>query len=129
MAERTQEEIQAELDSSDEPVRGAGGDQVIDDSGGGDGDAGGKAAAELEAGKKGWVPKDKFKGPPEKWKPASQFLADGDKFQKSTQRELLELRQKVADFEGTKTQFAKFYEELLANKQKELDGAISELRI
>lgn len=43
--------------------------------------------------KMGWVPKDQFRGPPEKWKPAEQFIIDGHSIQQQTSKELREMRQ------------------------------------
>lgn len=42
--------------------------------------------------KLGHVPKDKFNGPPEKWKTPEQFILDGKEIQSTTARELKELR-------------------------------------
>ena len=40
----------------------------------------------------GWTPKDKWTGPPEQWKPADAFIRDGREIQRSTARELRDLR-------------------------------------
>lgn len=40
----------------------------------------------------GWVPKEKFKGPADKWKPADQFLLDGHEIKDRVSRELREVR-------------------------------------
>lgn len=40
----------------------------------------------------GWTPKDKFRGDPEKWKPADQFIVDGRKAERNMKRELDGLR-------------------------------------
>jgi hypothetical protein len=45
------------------------------------------------ASRMGWVPKDKFRGPEEKWKPADQFILDGNDIKSAQSRELKEMRQ------------------------------------
>lgn len=42
--------------------------------------------------KMGWVPKDQFRGNPDDWKPAEQYILDGKDIQKATARELKEMR-------------------------------------
>lgn len=85
-----------------------------------------EAEAEAEAGRKGWVPKDKFKGDPTKWKPASAYLEAGRRFEKNAQKELQELREKYANLEKTGQAFAKFHEEAIARKDQELKDSIAE---
>jgi hypothetical protein len=43
----------------------------------------------------GWVSKDEFRGEPEKWKPAEQFIRDGRDIQQTTARELRSLREQM----------------------------------
>ncbi len=45
--------------------------------------------------KMGWVPKDDFKGDPEGWKPAEQFILDGREIQAKSARELREVNAKI----------------------------------
>ena len=40
----------------------------------------------------GWTPRDQYKGPPEKWKDARQFILDGREIQSETARELRSIR-------------------------------------
>jgi hypothetical protein len=124
--ERSAQELEAELAEVDAAIgsRAAGGLEA-----GGEGPDPAEVAAAEEAGRKGWVPKEKFKGPPEKWKPASQFLADGEKFSKNLQRELDDLKSKYSKLEATSRNFVKYHEEVLATKQADLDRAIKDLRV
>lgn len=46
----------------------------------------------------GWVPKEEFRGEPDKWKPAEQFIRDGREIQQSTSRELRSLREQFDRF-------------------------------
>ena len=86
-------------------------------------------AAESEAGRKGWVPKDAYKGEAAKWVDAKTFLARGERFATNLQKELTEVRAQLANFEGTKAAFIKFNEETLAKKDSDLRDAISALRV
>lgn len=43
----------------------------------------------------GWTPKEKFKGDPEKWKPADQFIIDGRKAERNMKRSLEEMRSQM----------------------------------
>lgn len=87
------------------------------------------AQAEQEAGRKGWVPKERFKGDPATWVDAKTFLERGERFTANLQREITALQKKIDGFEGTKAAFAKFYTEQLERKDRELKSAIAELRI
>lgn len=46
----------------------------------------------------GWVPKDDFKGDPEKWRPADEFIRAGRDIQKSQSSELKSIKQEVERF-------------------------------
>lgn len=85
--------------------------------------------AALEAGAKGWVPKNLYKGDPSKWVDAKTFLQRGEKFNSNLQREVAAMRKQLADFEGTRKAFVKFHEETLAKKEAEFATAIKELRL
>lgn len=49
----------------------------------------------------GWVPKDKFTGPPEQWKPAEQFILDGREIQRDTAAQLKSLQARLDDISRT----------------------------
>lgn len=87
------------------------------------------SAAESEAGRKGWVPKDQYKKDPATWVDAKTFLERGDRFVGNLQREVDALKQKLSDFEGTKAQFIKFSNEQLELKDRQLNEAITALRV
>lgn len=88
-----------------------------------------EVAAIAEATRKGWVPKADFTGDEKRWVDAKTFLERGERFNKNLQREVQQLKEQLASFEGTKQQFIKFHEQTLAAKQSELDTAISALRV
>lgn len=52
----------------------------------------GPSADEEEARRRGWVPKEEWKGAPEAWKPADKWLDYGDSAIRRLQRELLEVK-------------------------------------
>lgn len=136
---RTAAEVEAELEALPALGLSDGDEDEGADDEDGDGDlaaAEAEAAAataiaqsEQEAGRKGWVPKDRFKGDLATWVDAKTFLERGERFTANLQREIAALQKKVGEFEGTKAAFAKFYTEQLEKKNKELQAAISELRV
>lgn len=84
---------------------------------------------EEEASIKGWVPQDQFSGDPSKWVDAETFVKRGERFTNNLQREVEALKRQVANFEGTKKQFQKHFEEVVARKNAEIDAAIREARL
>jgi hypothetical protein len=120
-----------------ELIAAAGGKAAGSDDGSGKGAGAGAetpeqkalAAAEAEAVRKGWKPKDAYEGDPDKWVDAKTFLDRGDKFNKNLQREVAALKAKLESFEGTKQAFVKFHEETVAAKDKELAAALKQLRV
>lgn len=85
--------------------------------------------AEEEASRKGWVPKDKYRGDPTKWKPASQFLEDGKRYQKNLESRLERLERENEDLKKSGKAFAEYHEQQMLSKQQEIDTAIRQLRI
>ena len=56
---------------------------------------------EAEASRKGWIPKHRYTGDPEKWKDAATFLSSGVKFTQRLQDELGQVKKELAEFKGT----------------------------
>lgn len=129
---RTAADIEAELQAIDtvdaELVAAGNGEATTGTATGTPADAA-TVAAEAEASRKGWIPKDKYKGDPAKWVDAKTFNERGERFTKNLQRDVEQLKQKLADFEGTKKAFVKFHEETMAAKEAELKSAIAALRV
>lgn len=84
---------------------------------------------EEQASRKGWVPKDKFTGPADKWVDAKTFVQRGERFTKNLVREVEQLKAQIAQFEGTRKAFVKFHEETIAAKDKELKETIRQLKV
>ena len=106
-----------------------------------DGDPGGGGAAdevalveEKEARVFGWRPAEEFDGPPERWKSAGEFLAEGKRINGFLRKDLDKLRneltkrdQTLAELQSTIVQFAEFHRETEARAydraKKELQDA------
>lgn len=56
---------------------------------------------EVIASKLGWAPKEQFRGNPEDWKPADEFIIAGKDIQRSMSRELKELKSTVTNISRT----------------------------
>jgi len=84
--------------------------------------------SEALAAKKGWVPKEKFKGPAEQWVDAETFLDRGANFSATLKSELAAVRAELEAFKGTAKAFAEFQASILAQKDAELRSVITDLR-
>jgi hypothetical protein len=121
---RTSAEIEAELDGIDNNTSDLLDEDIVDEPA-----TDTQSEAESEAGARGWVPKNQYKGDPNKWVDAVTFLARGQRYSSNLQREVEQLKKQLADFEGTKKAFVKFHEESMAKKDQEIKEAISALRV
>lgn len=63
----------------------------------------------------GWAPKDEFRGDPEEWKPADQFIRDGRDIQRS-------LSDRLKNIEGQTQTFGRIAEQLANDRVKERDA-------
>lgn len=120
---RTPEQVQAELAEVDAALdRQENGDPppVVPDQS--------PDPTEVVASRYGWVPKDKYRGNPDNWKPADQFMDDGLKFNKNIKRELDQVKASLAENNRVGQAFAKFHEEAMAKKDQEIKDAIAETR-
>lgn len=89
---------------------------------------------EAEAKADGWVPQTEWKGDPNKWIPADEFVKRGEtilpivqaKYRK-TLDEVGELKRKFDEQQGVFGEFQKFQEQALAKANKERENAIAEL--
>ncbi|MBY0409013.1 MAG: hypothetical protein K2Q97_02540, partial [Burkholderiaceae bacterium] len=103
--------------------------QALGDLQGGLGGEAKLAIAIDAATRKGWVPRDQYKGDPGKWVDADTFLERGEKFASNLQRENAELRKRIASFEGTQKAFTAYMDGVIKNKDAALTQAIAALRI
>ena len=97
------------------------------------GDEGGHSDAiareqELEASRKGWQPKHKYKGAEGGWKDAATFLADGQRYNSRLQEELAQVKRELADFKGTAKQFADFQQRQIEARDGEISNLVRDLK-
>jgi hypothetical protein len=83
---------------------------------------------ELEASRKGWQPKHKYKGPEGGWKDAATFLADGAKYNSRLQDELAQVKRELADFKGTAKQFADFQQRQIEARDAQINDLVRDLK-
>jgi hypothetical protein len=98
-----------------------------DDAGGG-GDDHLVREQEMEASRKGWIPKHKYSGPEGKWKDAATFLADGAKFNGRLQEELATVKRELADFKGTAKQFSDFQQRQIEARDSQIGDLVRDLK-
>lgn len=97
--------------------------RVLEEAGeGGEGGAGGTdPQLEQQARNLGWVPQDEWEGPPEKWKPAAEFVARGEEIMpilKANNRRLSQqLSAQSSEMQALKQQIAEQNEVLRALKE------------
>lgn len=75
---------------------------------------------ELRAREDGWVPKEEWEGPEDKWRPAKEFLDRGELFKKIDQQ-----NKTIKQFETVLKEFAKHHESV---RKVEYDRALADLK-
>lgn len=124
--DRTPEQISAELAELDTAIaRRENGEEHVEEVQQTEGE---DPAIEREAQRHGWLPKEKYKGDPTKWKPASEYIENGLRFNSQIKRQLSRLETQYAELERTGQAFAKYHEEAMARKEQEIQDAITEAR-
>ena len=66
------------------------------------------ADVEAEAAKMGWTPKDQFKGDPDKWRPADEFVERGKQMVPLLRAQVKKQERQIAELTSTTKQFAEF---------------------
>ena len=82
-----------------------------------------------EARRKGWKPEAEYGGPQGSWVDAKTFVERGERFTKNLEKQIDTLKTQVQGFEGTKTQFRKFFDDQMQKRDREHTDAISALRL
>ena len=126
---RTAEQIEAELASIDAAARDQQLESVSDGKPAAKTRADGEPDYEYEASRKGWKPEAQYTGPEGKWVDAKTFVERGERFTKKLEDKVSSLERQIANFEGTKAQFRKFFDDQMAKRDKEHSEAIQALRI
>lgn len=83
---------------------------------------------ELEASRRGWMPKHKYKGPEGGWKDAATFLSDGAKFNNRLQDELAAVKRELTEFKGTAKQFSEFQQRQIEARDTEITSLVRDLK-
>jgi len=96
--------------------------------GGSDHDTAVAREQELEASRKGWQPKHKYKGPEGGWKDAATFLADGARYNNRLQDELAQVKRELAEFKGTAKQFSEFQQRQIESRDAEIGSLLRDLK-
>lgn len=96
--------------------------------GGSDHDTAVAREQELEASRRGWQPKHKYKGPEGGWKDAATFLADGAKYNSRLQDELATVKKELAEFKGTAKQFADFQQRQIEARDAQIGDLVRDLK-
>ena len=83
---------------------------------------------ELEASRRGWIPKHKYTGEEGKWKDAATFLADGAKYNRNLQTELATVKKQLAEFQGTAKEFAAFQQRQIEARDSQIGELVRDLK-
>lgn len=84
---------------------------------------------EAEARRQGWVPKEEFRGDPDKWRPAAEWVERGDKISKLQKNRIAELEARLKKQEETSEKVNALLAEQLAKKQAELNQALAQVKV
>lgn len=102
-----------------------------EESGEGDGGAAGAAQAnqntevEDKARKMGWTPKEEFKGDPEKWRDAAEFVERGENMLPIVKATVKKQERQIAELERTIKEFADYHSK---TEQRAYEKAFKELK-
>jgi hypothetical protein len=83
---------------------------------------------EAEAAAFGWVPKDQFKGDPERWRPAEEFVRRGEEILPIVRKQNEKLNAKVSELEETNKRMSAMFEKTTARIKAEYAGKIEALK-
>lgn len=83
---------------------------------------------EAEAAAFGWVPKDQFKGDPERWRPAEEFVRRGEEILPIVRKQNEKLNAKVSELEETNKRMSAMFEKTTARIKAEYEGKIEALK-
>ena len=78
-----------------------------------------------EARRQGWVPKEEFTGPEEKWTDAETFVKRGKEINAILKKDNEFLKRKISELEGTMQEFSKYHAQ---TEKRAYDKAMTDLR-
>lgn len=80
---------------------------------------------EDKARRMGWVPKEEFRGDPDKWRPADEFVERGENMVPILRATVKKQERELAEIKATLQQFAEFHSK---TEQRAYEKALNELR-
>lgn len=83
---------------------------------------------EAEASAEGWRPKEEFKGPPERWIEAKEFVERGEKFAPIIKAKNRKLEEKMAEMQAATAQYTAFMNQQLAESRRRQETLLEDLR-
>lgn len=82
---------------------------------------------ESEARNEGWVPQEEWRGPDEKWKPAEQFVKDGENITPILRKKVERLEERVDSLLSTNKQLNEWSQKAQAKEKRENEKLLKEL--
>lgn len=83
---------------------------------------------ESEAKEMGWVPQDQFKGDPDKWRPADEFVRRGEDILPIVRSQNAKLHGELKELRETNERMARMFEKTLARERTEAAERIDSLK-
>jgi len=83
---------------------------------------------EAEAKEMGWVPQDQFKGDPEKWRPADEFVRRGEDILPIVRKQNEKLHGELKELRETNERMSRMFEKTLARERGEAERRIEALK-
>lgn len=83
---------------------------------------------EAEAEVYGWVPKDQFKGDPEKWRPAEEFVRRGEEILPIVRKQNEKLQAKLSEQDETIKNMSRMFEKTLERERQKAEQTIAALK-
>lgn len=83
---------------------------------------------EAEAEAYGWVPKEQFKGDPEKWRPAEEFVRRGEEILPIVRKQNEKLNAKVSELEETNKRMSAMFEKTIQRERENANRQIEALK-
>ena len=82
---------------------------------------------EAEAAREGWVPQEKWKGDPEKWKPAKDFVEAGENILPIVKSKLDRIEKELEHQKQSNKQFGEYFQDFKKREEKEKSKLIEKL--
>lgn len=83
---------------------------------------------EAEAEVYGWVPKEQFKGDPDKWRPAEEFVRRGEEILPIVRKQNEKLQAKLSELEETNKNMSRMFEKTIERERQKAAQEIANLK-